>query len=121
MTNKPGRLQPNEWAAITELESRLRRELSVCLASLWLFGSKARGDSTTDSDIDVLIVLDNVDSTIRDRVRLLAARVSLEHDVLLNTHILDSRRWAEMARRRATLWQNVQHDGIALVRQTPPS
>jgi len=45
---------------------------------------------------------------------LLAARVSLEHDVLINTHLLSHSGWTNMSRQRATLWRHVQRDGIPL-------
>jgi hypothetical protein len=45
----------------------------------------------------------------------LGARISLEYDVLINTHILSRARREEMSRQQATLWREVQRDGIALV------
>ena len=44
-----------------------------------------------------------------------AARVSLEYDTLLNTHIVTADRWAEMRRWAATLWLEVQRDGVLLL------
>ena len=84
------------------------------IAEVWFFGSRARGDFAPDSDYDVLIVLDNGDSQVRDDVRLLAARVSLEHDVLINTHVLSRERWERLAREEAPYWQNVQTEGVPL-------
>jgi len=81
---------------------------------VWFFGSRARGDFAPDSDYDVLIVLGNGDSQVRDDVRLLAARVSLEHDVLINTHVLSRERWETLAREKAPYWQNVQTEGVPL-------
>ena len=85
------------------------------MVSIRLFGSKARGDFGSDSDLDLLVILENADWIVRDRVHLLAARVSLEHDVLINTHLLSHSGWTNMSRQRATLWQHVQRDGIPLV------
>lgn len=84
------------------------------IAEVWFFGSRARGDYSPDSDYDVLIVLDNGDSQMRDDVRLLAARVSLEHDVLINTHVLSRERWERLAREKAPYWRNVQTEGVPL-------
>jgi len=85
------------------------------IAEVWFFGSRARGDYAPDSDYDVLIVLDSGDdSQVRDDVRLLAARVSLEHDVLINTHVLSHERWMRLAREKAPYWRNVQSEGVPL-------
>jgi predicted nucleotidyltransferase len=76
-----------------------------------LFGSKARGDAGDDADIDLLVIVETADWARKGQIRLIDARVSLEYDVLLNTHILDPARWAELAQHQATLWREVQRDG----------
>ena len=119
MTRLPPHLQANEQAALQEFTARLTQGGDGCVVSVWLFGSKARGDFEPDSDLDLLIVLDEADWIIRDRVHLLAARVSLEHDVLINTHLLSRAGWARMARQHATLWQQVQRDGFPLSLEIP--
>ena len=45
---------------LAELKSRLTSLYGVRLKSLFLYGSYARGDQQSESDIDVLIVLDRV-------------------------------------------------------------
>lgn len=94
--------------------TRLYQQGDGHVVGVWLFGSKARGDFEADSDLDLLIVLDEADWNSRDRVHLLAARVSLEHDVLINTHLLSRAGWGRMARQNATLWQQIQRDGLPL-------
>ena len=119
MTRLPTHLQANEQAALQEFTARLLQGGDGRVVSVWLFGSKARGDFEPDSDLDLLIVLEEADWMVRDRVHLLAARVSLEHDVLINTHLLSRAGWARMARQHATLWQQVQRDGFPLTFETP--
>ena len=48
---------------------------------------------------------------------MLTARISLEHEVLINTHILSAERWMEMARQHATFRRHVQRDGMPLARK----
>ena len=119
MTRLPAHLQANEQAALQEFTSRLFQGGDGHVVNVWLFGSKARGDSEPDSDLDLLIVLDQADWLIRDRVHLLAARVSLEHDVLINTHLLSRASWVRIARQHAILWQQVRRDGFPLRFGTP--
>lgn len=114
MTRLPAHLQPNEQAALHDFVARLFQQGDGRIVGVWLFGSKARGDFEPDSDLDLLIVLEEADWSIRDRVHLMAARVSLEHDVLINTHLLSGAGWARMARQRTALWRQVQHDGFLL-------
>ena len=119
MTRLPAHLQANEQAALQDFVGRLLQQGDGRVVSVWLFGSKARGDFEPDSDLDLLIVLEEADGMARDRVHLLAARVSLEQDVLINTHLLSRAGWARLARQHATLWQQVQRDGFPLSLETP--
>ncbi len=107
-------LQPHEMAALDACVERLMVHLDGQFVAAYLFGSKARGDFTPDSDLDLLIVLEDLDGRVQDEIHLFGARVSLEYNVLINTHILSLVRWEEMARQQATLWREVQRDGVPL-------
>ncbi len=119
MNDSLTRLETHEQAAIQECIARLRQALGAQLVSVWLFGSKARGDFDPDSDIDLLIVISRMDWSWWDKIRLTAARVSLEYDLLLNTHILDQPRWNAQKHYQDTLWREMQR-GSALLWQPVP-
>jgi predicted nucleotidyltransferase len=114
VTHLPVHLQANEQAALHEFLEHLLQERDGQVVRVWLFGSKARGDFEPDSDLDLLIVLEDADWIVRDGIHLLAARVSLEYDVLINTHLLGRADWDRMARQQATLWRQVRDDGFPL-------
>jgi hypothetical protein len=65
--------------------------------------------------LDVLVILSNGNHRSRDLVRLTAARVSLEDDVLINTHVLSQEQWRYLADQQTPYWQNVQRDGVLLL------
>lgn len=121
MIELPAHLKANEKAAIGELIARVLRQPELNVVDMRLFGSKARGDFDPDSDLDILIILENADWTVRDQIHLLAARVSLEYDVLINTHLFSRAGWENMTHRRATLWRHVQCDGIPLMPERLPA
>jgi len=56
------------------------------LEAVYLYGSHARGEATSDSDIDVLIVIrDDFDyGEMLDRTINFVAGLSLEHDVVIS-------------------------------------
>ncbi len=107
-------LQPHERVAIEECIAHLYRAVGDRLISIWLFGSKARGDSDSDSDIDLLAVIQTRDWDVWHIIRRIAARQSLEHDVLFNVHIVDLAYWNDETKYQATLWREIQHDGVLL-------
>jgi len=108
-------LEQHERQAVAEFCRRLVQLDDIRATRVWLFGSKARGDFGPDSDIDVLVVLEAADWKRKEQIHMTDSRISLEYDVLLNTHILSRERWAEMVRHQATLWREVQRDGVALL------
>jgi uncharacterized protein (UPF0332 family)/predicted nucleotidyltransferase len=110
------RLQPNERRAVEAFVDALRRDLDGRLLLLVLFGSKARGDDQPGSDIDFLVVTDGEPRDLEKRLSTLTASLGMEHDVLLNTLSFSRDRWADFARRRAAFWQNVQRDGMVMLR-----
>jgi predicted nucleotidyltransferase len=114
MSDHPKCLSPHESVAVSEYARRLHQTLSDKLVGLWLFGSKARGDSDSDSDIDLLVVLKTVQSETQWHIWDLGSDVSLEYDVLLNAHIIDAARWADERQYRGTLWREIERDGVPL-------
>ncbi len=107
-------LKESDRTAIMACANRLFTELHPHIRSAVLFGSKARSDDTVDSDIDILIIVDTDDRGLARKIRRTAARVSLEYDVLFNTHIISQEQWSEMERHQTTYWRNVQREGIEL-------
>ncbi|CAN5749018.1 hypothetical protein BH24ACT3_BH24ACT3_13840 [soil metagenome] len=61
------RLDPDERRWVTELRDQLRAMLGLGprLRDLRLFGSQVRGDDHEESDIDILVVIDDVDGPTR--------------------------------------------------------
>ena len=107
-------LHLNEQEGVRAFADNLLSEADAQEAGLWLFGSKSRGESFPDSDIDLLVIIQQLTPQLRWRIREIAADCSLEYDVLLNTHILAEQEWNKHVERRSTLWREIQQDGISV-------
>jgi predicted nucleotidyltransferase len=114
MIGWPSHLLENERAVIWEFAHTLTRVLGDNLCEIWLFGSKARGNFTDDSDLNLLIVLRHLNPKLRGEIQRIAARISLDFDTLINTHIKDKADWDEIIQYEDTLWREVKRDGISL-------
>ncbi len=112
--NKHPTLTENEHQALETLIRRLHTRYADQIQLVVLFGSKARGDAGPDSDIDVLTVLTNDDPRLRSSVRRLAARVSLEYDILISMFAVSRSHWHKLSRYRFPLYQAIQSEGIVL-------
>lgn len=81
-----------------------------------LYGSYARGDFTSESDIDIMIILNgNEEETraYRKAVNKLASRISLANDVEVSLLLIDKYSFEERME-ILPFYQNVQKEGVAL-------
>jgi uncharacterized protein len=100
--------------AIRDLVQQLGQNHGRVLVSLTLFGSKARGDDTADSDIDILVIVNSDDWTIRYAIRMLGAQLSFDHEVLFNLYVLPQERWDWMQSINHPLCREILRDGVPL-------
>ena len=106
-------LTPNESTAVRRLKEILTRDFG--LVKLVLYGSKARGDSHRESDIDVLLVLrDEFDWRTKHAVYDVCFDINLEYDVLLQPIIYSQARYDDPVIRATPLCQNVLEEGVAV-------
>jgi predicted nucleotidyltransferase len=115
LVDKLSALTDTERQALDALVQRLYTRYHSQIQSVVLFGSKARGDASPDSDIDVLVVLTNDDPDLRSSVHRLAARVSLEYDLLISVRAVGRSHWKRLSRYRFPIYQAIQSEGIPLV------
>lgn len=80
---------------LQNLRRELARVLGDQLVSVILYGSRARGQARSDSDIDVLVVVRD-DSDYGDLIRRTSATVaalSLQHDVVISRAFVSRERY----------------------------
>lgn len=107
-------LSETERAAVVDFLARVRSARGRRIQRAILFGSKARGEATTDSDIDLLLIVADETWQLRDEICNISADVSLKHDVLLDVRVIGERRWRYMSEIRAGLYQNISNEAIPL-------
>jgi len=110
----PDCLTTRERHAVQAFLQRLHLDFGQTVQQTILFGSKARGDSGPDSDIDILIIADQESWPLRDGISAIAADVSLEYDVLIGPRVIGQERWQRMAQEGFSLYENVTREGIPI-------
>jgi predicted nucleotidyltransferase len=84
-------------------------------AEAYLFGSRARGDYNTNSDWDILILIDDqkVTSDIEEKFRDLLYDIEIESGQIISTFIYPKTYW-ESVLIYSPLYENVSNEGIRL-------
>lgn len=95
---------------IKELAVRILPEGS----SLWLYGSRARGDARPDSDYDLLILLENEESMSKaDSSAYDLCLMGYENGVEINPHIYPRKKWEGWT--YSPFYKNVTRDKKVLI------
>ena len=73
-------MQTTDQAIISDLKSRLPVQLGNHIKRIIVFGSRARGEGSPDSDLDIAILVDNKTVEIEKTLDDIACRVMWDHD-----------------------------------------
>jgi predicted nucleotidyltransferase len=94
-----------------ELKEGLIQIYGDQLKAIYLYGSYARGEARSDSDLDVMIVLSNYKSYGKeiDRTGELASSLSLEYGVSISRVVMKESQWKTSD---TPLLSNIRLDGI---------
>lgn len=107
-------LTTNERDAVLEFVKILRQRYGSMIKEIILFGSKVRGNDNKYSDIDILIVLDNLTWEIKKTISELAARENLKHNVLISTIRYDADTWNDPVIKFSPFGKTVREEGVRL-------
>lgn len=83
------------------------------LHQMILFGSRARGDSESDSDFDVLVVLAGpADRSARETVSDCAWETGLEHGIVIAPVVVSRDEWEDGPERYSLLAEAIRAEGV---------
>ena len=106
-------LTEKEKQAVKELIDELKKLYGDNLSRVILYGSKARGDATEDSDIDIMIVLKDVKDKSKEleKVIKLTTEIDFRYETLISVTLQSEE---EYLKKRSPLLLNVRKEGIVL-------
>lgn len=104
MISKEMIMQFMEKSIISLLDGRVKKVL--------LYGSRARGDNTNESDIDCILVVDHVDNRITDVIDDFAAVMLIKYGAVFSIIPVNENNFDE--RIYNPLFINVNREGIVL-------
>ena len=84
-------------------------------AEIILYGSRSRGDSTAESDWDLLILLDGtIDDERIDRIRYRLYEIEWHSGEVLSSIIRNRKEWHSFPYTTMPLYHKVENEGILL-------
>ncbi len=100
--------------ALTTFRDTLQGHFAERLLDCRLFGSKARGEGTLASDLDVLVVIDDMQYQDKRWIITCGADVSLEYLVEMSPLALSPQQFNHLLQRERRLALDIEREGIPL-------
>ena len=107
-------LTPNEREALYVFVKSLKEQLKSQLIQVWLFGSKAKGNFNSDSDIDVLLILQERTEEILDKIAAIHLELDLKYDPNISLIIYSQHEYEQNEAFESPFLKNIQRESIAL-------
>ena len=98
---------------LQELKTALRKRYGNKLRKMMLFGSYARGDYRSNSDIDIAMILDDFPHACAEIERTgdIVSALSLKFDTLISLVPIKEKDWEK---KKTTLISNIERDGMTI-------
>lgn len=108
------KLTPEEQAWLDAYRQALAERFPGLVEEIVIFGSKARGTGTADSDLDILVVIREGDWRLKDAVAQPGDRLAVGTDVVPSIIVLTGKEWETYRKRQAPFWLTVTRDGVVV-------
>lgn len=100
-----------------DMTSSFKRQLEeggVPFSKILLFGSRARGDAAPESDVDILVVVNRCDPTIRKSIARAAWQVGFDAGAVLAPIVVTQEKFDQPQFSASMFAKNVFRDGVAI-------
>lgn len=97
---------------IAEFSNIVKRHLKNRLKKIILFGSRARGDYSNNSDYDFLVLTDKRDDKTKEYILEICIDILNKYDTLVSFILCDEKEWAR--KKKFPIGLNILKEGIEL-------
>jgi len=102
-------LKKDEERALRTLKEELSRRFRVI--DLRVFGSKVRGEDTPESDIDVMLELDECNPDVKSKIYDIVFEINLENDTFICTTIFTKKEIEDGPLSESPIYKTIIREG----------
>jgi len=107
-------LSKADYEAVVEFKRKLSSELGDALIEIKIFGSKVKKQDNLYSDLDIMIILDQVDSHNKDLVFDIVVDINLKFDVVISPIIYSYPEFTNELFKETYFYKATQNEGIRI-------
>lgn len=103
-------------ALIEELKRRLPADVLSHIRRMVMYGSRARGDATEDSDLDLVALVDEKTPELEKALDDIAYEVMWDHDFkpIISLKVFAENRFRKAAAKGFSYYRNVEREGVTV-------
>jgi uncharacterized protein len=105
-------MNPVEHDVVDVFKKLLNKKLKV--AELILFGSRARGDADPDSDLDVLVIADELSPELEEYISECAWEAGFQYGIVIVPVVFTRNEWENGPERYSLLAEAIKSEGVIL-------
>ena len=105
-------MNPVEKNIVDTFALLIKEKLSVY--RIELFGSRARGDADPDSDMDVLVIVNDISPELEDYISECAWEAGFKHGIVIVPVVFTRDEWENGPERYSLLAEAIRAEGVRL-------
>lgn len=105
-------MNKRDYALAYELKKAIEQQIKVL--DFKVFGSRAKGCNDTYSDLDILVVIDQLTKSKKDIIYDLAWEIGFKYDIFISPLIVDEYELTETPVKYAPIIKNIYNEGITI-------
>jgi len=107
-------MRDEDRQVVTEFKSRIPDEILRLVRTVVVFGSRARDDAPDDSDLDLMVLVDELTPGMEERLDDIAYGVMWDRDFkpIISLKVFTEARYRSALERDFSFYRNVEKEGV---------
>ena len=107
-------LSSKEARALSDIRKALSQKLSGVNFRMILYGSKARGDADEHSDIDIAIIVDKMDRTLKGKILDIIYDMEIQYNTPVSALVISLEDHTKLIKLERRIALDIESEGIVL-------